>query len=114
MTEEVQTKPEAPVLPSDELLRGLIEALLDELKSGAGDRDGRGQVDGWLRALAEKYPEYAIEGGLRDYYVEEARRLRSEFNSSDSLEEKLNLGRLVESFLEKASEIDRLKNQEEA
>ena len=111
---EVQTTPETPSLPSEKLLRGLIEALIDDLKRGAGDRDSRGQVDGWLRALAEKYPEYAIEGGLRDYYVAEAKRLRSEFDSSDTLEEKLNLGRLVESFLEKASEIDRLKNQEEA
>ncbi len=114
MTKEVRTTLETLGLPSEKLLRGLIDKLIDDLKSGVGDRDGRGQVDGWLKALAEKYPESAIDGGLRDYYIEEARRLRSEFDSSDDLEEKLNLGRLVESFLEKASEIDRRKNQEEA
>jgi len=98
--------------PGDQLLKGLLESLVDNLKRGDGDRDGRGQVEGWLRALAEKYSEYDIESGLRDYYRAEAGRLRAEFDATENLIERLNIGRLLESFLEKASEIERRRSDE--
>ena len=48
-----------------DLLRGIVDSLLGDLKSGVGDKDRRRQVEEWLRTLAEKYPEFAIENGLR-------------------------------------------------
>lgn len=90
-----------------ELLSGMVSTLLDELKSGAGDKDRRRQVEEWMRTLAEKYPEFSIESGLRDYYVAEAVRLRSDFDKTSDLAEKLALGRSIESFLDRATEYER-------
>src|SRR5580765_6212572 len=90
-----------------DLLRGIVDSLLGDLKSGVGDKDRRRQVEEWLRTLAEKYPEFAIESGLRDYYLAEAERLRAEFDKSTELAEKLSLGRNVESFLDRASDYAR-------
>jgi hypothetical protein len=95
---------------SDEKLRTLKEvvtALLDEVRRGSGDRDKRRQVEEWMKSLAEKYPEFEIERGLRDYYLAEASRLREEFDNSRELAEKLNLGRSIESFLDRAAEYER-------
>ena len=85
----------------------MVDKLLDELKNLSGDRDKRRQVEEWMRGLSEKYPEFSIEKGLRDYYVAEANRLRKEFESASDLTEKLNLGRSVESFLDRAAEYER-------
>jgi len=93
-------------LIEDHLLRGVIDRLIDELKKGVGAGDERGQVEEWLRALSEKYPEFDIRSGLRDYYVAEAGRLRARFDTTEDVVERLALGRSIESFLEKASEID--------
>ena len=90
-----------------DLLRGIVDSLLGDLKSGVGDKDRRRQVEEWLRTLAEKYPEFAIESGLRDYYLAEAERLRAEFDKSTELAEKLSLGRNVESFLDRAADYAR-------
>ena len=89
------------------ILSGVVTNLLDELKSGAGDKDRRRQVEEWMRTLAEKYPEIQIELGLRDYYLAEAGRLRADFDKSSDLTEKLGLGRSIESFLDRAAEYDR-------
>ena len=89
------------------ILSGVVTALLEDLKSGVGDKDRRRQVEEWMRTLAEKYPEFAIEGGLRDYYLAEAERLRADFDKSSDLTEKLGLGRSIESFLDRAAEYDR-------
>ena len=90
-----------------DLLRGIVDSLLGDLKSGVGDKDRRRQVEEWLRTLAEKYPEFSIENGLRDYYLAEAERLRAEFDKSTELAEKLSLGRNVESFLDRAADYAR-------
>ena len=90
-----------------ELLSGVVTRLLDDLKSGTGDKDRRRQVEEWMRTLAEKYPEFKIETGLRDYYLAEAQRLRVEFDKAAELSEKLSLGRHIESFLDRAAEYDR-------
>jgi hypothetical protein len=90
-----------------QILSSIVEALIRDLKAGTGDRDRRRQVEEWLRALAEKYPEFQIEVGLRDYYVAEANRLREEFEKSADLTEKLSLGRNIESFLDRAADYDR-------
>ena len=89
------------------ILSGVVDALLTDLKSGTGDRDRRRQVEEWMRTLAEKYPEFKIEVGLRDYYLAEAARLRSEFEKAPDLTEKLALGRNIESFLDRAADYDR-------
>jgi hypothetical protein len=89
------------------ILSGVVTNLLSELKSGAGDKDRRRQVEEWMRTLAEKYPEFQIELGLRDYYLAEAGRLRADFDKSSDLTEKLGLGRSIESFLDRAAEYDR-------
>ena len=96
-----------PATGNHELLRGVVDRLLDELKKGTGDKEKRRQVEEWMRSLCEKYPEFSIEHGLRDYYFAEAERLRKDFDSSTDLIEKLNLGRSVESFLDRAAEYDR-------
>ena len=88
-------------------LSGVVKTLLDELRSGGGDRDRRRQVEEWMRTLAEKYPEFEIETGLRDYYLAEATRLRADFDKAADLSEKLSLGRQIESFLDRAAEYDR-------
>ncbi|HET7436649.1 MAG TPA: hypothetical protein VFN10_18210 [Thermoanaerobaculia bacterium] len=90
-----------------DILETVITTLLENLKSGTGDKDRRRQVEEWMRTLAEKYPEFKIEAGLRDYYLAEAQRLRAEFEKSGELAEKLALGRSIESFLDRAAEYDR-------
>jgi hypothetical protein len=89
------------------LLEGVIRDLLQALQRGDGDGDKRRQVEEWLRILAEKYPEFHIESGLRDYYLAEAKRLADTFASTADLNEKLNLGRAVESYLDRAAEYGR-------
>ena len=89
------------------ILSGVVTTLLDDLKNGTGDKDRRRQVEEWMRTLAEKYPEFKIETGLRDYYLAEAERLRGDFDKSTELHEKLALGRSIESFLDRAAEYDR-------
>ena len=90
-----------------EILFSVVTRLLEDLKSGAGDKDRRRQVEEWMRTLAEKYPEFKIEVGLRDYYLAEAARLRGDFDKSSELAEKLGLGRSIESVLDRAAEYDR-------
>jgi hypothetical protein len=90
-----------------ELLSGVVQTLVADLKGGAGDKDRRRQAEEWLRTLAEKYPEFDIETGLRDYYLAEAERLRADFDKSAELSEKIALGRSIESFLDRAGEYDR-------
>ena len=84
-----------------QLLSGVMDRLLADLKSGAGDKDKRRQVEEWMRSLAEKYPEFPIEAGLRDYYLAEAERLRGDFDKAVDLTEKLTLARSIESFLDR-------------
>ena len=88
-------------------LSDVVRSLLDDLKSGTGDKDRRRQVEEWMRTLAEKYPEFRIEVGLRDYYLAEADRLREEFEKASELAERLSLARAIESFLDRAGEYDR-------
>jgi hypothetical protein len=90
-----------------QILSGVVRTLLDDLKSGNGDKDRRRQVEEWMRTLAEKYPEFKIEVGLRDYYLAEAQRLRADFDKASELTEKLMLGRSIESFLDRAAEYER-------
>ena len=90
-----------------QLLSGVVTSLLEELKAGNGDKDRRRQVEEWMRTLAEKYPEFKIEVGLRDYYLAEAERLRTDFDKTPELSEKLSLGRAIESFLDRAADYDR-------
>ncbi len=90
-----------------QILSGVVRTLLEDLKSGTGDKDRRRQVEEWMRTLAEKYPEFKIEVGLRDYYLAEAERLRGDFDKSNELSEKLVLGRNIESFLDRAAEYER-------
>jgi hypothetical protein len=89
------------------ILSGVVDTLLTDLQTGTGDKDRRRQIEEWMRTLAEKYPEFKIEIGLRDYYLAEAERLREDFDKSAELSEKLNLGRSIESFLDRAAEYDR-------
>jgi len=105
MADEAQ--PPSKLEQRQELLGGIVTALVDDLKKGVGDKDRRRQVEEWLRTLSEKYPEFHIEVGLRDYYVAEAERLRADFDKAAELSEKLILGRSVESFLDRAAEYDR-------
>src|SRR5947209_15773018 len=90
-----------------QILSGVVKTLLDDLRNGAGDKDRRRQVEEWMRTLAEKYPEFQIETGLRDYYLAEAERLRIDFEKTSDISEKLSLGRAIESFLDRAGEYDR-------
>ena len=90
-----------------QILSGVVPTLLDDLKNGAGDKDRRRQVEEWMRTLAEKYPEFHIESGLRDYYLAEAERLRVDFDKAAELNEKLALGRSIEGFLDRAAEYAR-------
>jgi len=98
---------EAIPLQRMQILSGVVQTLLDDLKSGTGDKDRRRQVEEWMRTLAEKYPEFKIETGLRDYYLAEAQRLRVDFDKSTELNEKLALGRSIESFLDRAADYER-------
>ena len=70
-----------------QILSGVVKTLLDDLKGGNGDKDRRRQVEEWMRTLAEKYPEFKIEVGLRDYYLAEAERLRGDFDKATELSE---------------------------
>lgn len=90
-----------------EILRGVVQHLLAELKNGAGDKEKRRYVEEWLRSLSEKYPEFSISDGLREYYLSEAERLRHEFDSASDLTEKLGLGRAIEMYLDKAADYAR-------
>jgi len=100
--------PDEPIKDQrQQLLSGVVDALLVDLKKGNGDRDRRRQVEEWMRTLAEKYPEFKIEVGLRDYYLAEAQRLRGEFDKAADLTEKLSLGRNIETFLDRAAEYER-------
>src|SRR5947199_6819923 len=90
-----------------QILSGVVKTLLDDLKTGAGDKDRRRQVEEWMRTLAEKYPEFNIETGLRDYYLAEAHRLRADFDKATEIADKLSFGRSIESFLDRAAEYDR-------
>src|ERR1700694_2632232 len=90
-----------------QILSGVVDTLLRDLRQGNGDRDRRRQVEEWMRTLAEKYPEFKIEVGLRDYYLAEADRLRKDFDRAADLTEKLSLGRHIESYLDRAAEHDR-------
>jgi len=87
-----------------QILSGVVKTLLDDLKNGSGDKDRRRQVEEWMRTLAEKYPEFQIETGLRDYYLAEAERLRLDFEKAVELNEKLALGRSIEGFLDRAAD----------
>lgn len=99
---------DAPVSEQKQaILSGVVSTLINDLKSGNGDKDRRRQVEEWLRGLAEKYPEFKIESGLRDYYLAEAQRLRTEFEKSAELAEKLGLARSIEGFLDRAAEYER-------
>ena len=90
-----------------DLLQGIVTTLLDDLRNGAGDKDKRRQVEEWMRTIGEKYPEFHVESGLRDYYLAEAQRLRGDFDKASDITEKLMLGRTIESFLDRASEYER-------
>src|SRR6059058_3295380 len=90
-----------------QILSGVVKTLLDDLRTGAGDKDRRRQVEEWMRTLAEKYPEFQIESGLRDYYLAEAERLRIDFEKAVELNEKLALGRSIEGFLDRAADYAR-------
>ena len=90
-----------------QLIQGVVESLLSDLKTGTGDKDRRRQVEEWMRTLAEKYPEFHIEVGLRDYYLAEAERLRAEFDRATELSDKLALARSIEGFLDRAADYDR-------
>jgi len=99
---------QAPVVEQKhEVLSGVVASLLEDLKSGNGDKDRRRQVEEWLRGLAEKYPEFKIEIGLRDYYLAEAQRLRAEFEKTTDIADKLGLARAIEGFLDRAAEYER-------
>src|SRR5689334_23616279 len=104
----MRAMPDEPIKDHrQQLLSGVVDTLLGDLKRGNGDKDRRRQVEEWMRTLAEKYPEFKIEVGLRDYYLAEAQRLRADFDKSMELSEKLALGRNIESFLDRAADYDR-------
>lgn len=100
-----ETSNAAPAM--NEPLREIVERLLADLKSLAGERDKRRQVEEWMRALSDKYPSFPIAEGLRDYYLAEAQKLRGDFDSASDLSERLSLGRSIESFLDRAVEAQR-------
>ncbi|HXH37450.1 MAG TPA: hypothetical protein VNN08_02380 [Thermoanaerobaculia bacterium] len=108
MAEETLPKAEEPLHDQrTQILSGVVTTLLEDLRSGAGDKDRRRQVEEWMRTLAEKYPEFRIEIGLRDYYLAEAERLRLDFEKATELNEKLALGRSIEGFLDRAADYAR-------
>ncbi|MDX1584306.1 MAG: hypothetical protein R3338_11980, partial [Thermoanaerobaculia bacterium] len=74
--EDEKEVPESVALKSGGALDLVVRDLLEDLKAGKDDGDNRRQVEDWLRALSDKYPEFEIESGLRDYYLAEADRLR--------------------------------------
>ena len=107
-TDNIPPMANEPITPErQQILGGVVETLLNDLKTGNGDKDRRRQVEEWMRGLAEKYPEFKIESGLRDYYLAEAQRLRVEFDKAADLTEKVSLGRSIEGFLDRAADYDR-------
>ena len=96
------------------LLRDVVATLLAELKNGSGDKDKRRQVEEWLKNIGDKFPDFRIELGLREYYLAEAQRLRNDFDTSADLIERLNLGRTIEGFLDKAAEIQKRIGERQA
>src|SRR3954466_8959986 len=90
-----------------QILSGVVKTLLDDLKNGAGAKDRRRQVEEWMRTLAEKYPEFQIETGPRDYYLAAAHRPPPDFEKATELNEKLALGRSIEGFLDRAADYAR-------
>ncbi|MHB0969407.1 MAG: hypothetical protein ACYC7A_12015 [Thermoanaerobaculia bacterium] len=104
MTEQAVGTQQTAGPGSHELLRGVIQHLLSELKKGAGDKEKRRYVEEWMRGLSEKFPEFSIREGLRDYYLSEAERLRGEFDSATELTEKLGIARSIETYLDKAAD----------
>jgi hypothetical protein len=107
MSNDASAPPQPLQEQRSQILSGVVTALLSDLKSGVGDKDRRRQVEEWMRTLAEKYPDFKIEAGLRDYYLAEAERLSEDFEKTSELSEKLALGRAIESFLDRAAEYDR-------
>lgn len=95
------------IAQKQQILAGVVKSLLDDLKNGTGDKDRRRQVEEWMRTLAEKYPEFKIEVGLRDYYLAEAARLRGDFDKTSDITEKLGLARSIESFLDRAADYEK-------
>lgn len=92
---------------TDKSLLGQVAAgLIEDLKRGAGDEQKRRQAEDWLKGLADKQPSLDIATGLREYYLAEAERLRDQFTQADDLGRRLDVGRSIESFLEKAHEIE--------
>lgn len=89
------------------LLREIVRGVLADLNAGAGDKDKRRQAEEWMKSLADKYPEFHIETGLRDYYLAEAQRIGLDFAKAADLGEKLVLGRQVETLLDRAAEYER-------
>src|SRR3984893_9453899 len=90
-----------------QILSGVVDTLLRDLRQGNGDRDRRRQVEERMGTRAEKYPDFKIEVGLRDYYLAEADRLRGEFDKTTDLTERLSLGRNIETFLDRAADYER-------
>ncbi|HEY5610354.1 MAG TPA: hypothetical protein VIL97_04040 [Thermoanaerobaculia bacterium] len=98
---------ETPKSSNYEILRGVVERLLKDLQDGAGDRDKRRQVEEWMRSLADKFPEFRVDQGLRDYYLAEAKRLRDDFEKANDIIEKVAIGRSMEGYLDRASESEK-------
>src|SRR3954462_1222508 len=90
-----------------QILSGVVKTLLDDLKTGAGDKARRRQVEEGMRTLAEKYPEFQIETGLRDYYRAEADRVRLGCEKATEPNEKLALGRWIEGCRGRAADYAR-------
>ncbi|MDQ3281329.1 MAG: hypothetical protein M3Q69_07940 [Acidobacteriota bacterium] len=107
MTNEASTTGSSVAEQRTTILQSVVKTLLLDLKNGTGDKDRRRQVEEWMRTLAEKYPEFSIEAGLRDYYLAEAGRLSADFDKAADITEKLTLGRSIESFLDRAADYER-------
>ncbi|MBW3565607.1 MAG: hypothetical protein KY459_12850 [Acidobacteria bacterium] len=101
-------------LPNGDVLEGVVAELLKDLETGTGDESQRKQTEDWLRALRDKYPSLGIEAGLRAYYLAEAKRKREEFDSTENLVDRLALGRSIESYLERAGEVDHRRSGDES
>src|SRR5260221_14532908 len=65
-----------------QLLSGVMDRLLGDLKTGAGYKDTWRQVEEWMRSLSEKYPEFPSKAGRLGYYLAEAERLRGVFDKA--------------------------------
>lgn len=107
MADQNESNPGAATEHRESLLRDIVRGVLADLHSGAGDKDKRRQAEEWMKSLADKYPEFEIEKGLRDYYLAEAQRIGQDFAKAADLAEKLAYGRQVETFLDRAAEYER-------